>query len=315
MPRRSLHVSLATLISLACSGHAAALEAPAEPSEGPERLAASDPGSPGPGGRAALTTGAPAAPESPGDRAPTSLREAQSADEDALPCRPTIACTADIVSAGKLEVEAGYAGRGHGSGFQSSTPVILKLSVTDAWQLQVGTNGFVHEQATAAYVDDVVVAVKYRLTEQDGSRPAMAISVGLGIPTPGAQLGYQPGYDANVTAYASKDLGPVHADLNLAATLMDVASARIVQPLAALSLSTEVAGRRLIPMIEAYWFGQAGSLAPSDHGLLMAVGVAATRGVIFDVGGDYGMGGQDRRFTLFVGVTALTSRLWEPAMR
>jgi len=253
-----------------------------------------------------LPAGAAPAPAPAGSPAEPGEEEVE-----ALPCRPTIACTAEFVPAGYLEVEAGYTGRQLGGGFQHSTPVILKLTVLEPLQLQVGTNGWVAQRAESAYLDDFLVAAKLRLAREEGASPALAFSAGLSIPTRSGQQGYVPTYDAQLVAYASKDLGPIHADLNLALNVLDLQGAGIRQPWVALSVSTELA-HRYIPMVEGYAFGSGGDLAASDHGLLVALGLAFTRQVVMDVGGDWGMIGQDRRFSLFVGLTVLTPRLWTP---
>jgi hypothetical protein len=65
-------------------------------------------------------------------------------DEDhALPCRPTIACTADFIPPGGVEVELGYLLRRLAGGvLQHSTPVLVKLTLAEWVQLQVATNGY-----------------------------------------------------------------------------------------------------------------------------------------------------------------------------
>ena len=57
----------------------------------------------------------------------------------ALPCRPTIACTADFVPPGVMELELGYIYRRLGDGAnQSSLPFLLKLTLLEWVQLQIG---------------------------------------------------------------------------------------------------------------------------------------------------------------------------------
>jgi hypothetical protein len=64
-------------------------------------------------------------------------------DTQTLPCRPTIACTADFVPPGAFELEAGYQYRRlAGNQRQSSFPFLAKLTL-DRWvQAQVGSNGY-----------------------------------------------------------------------------------------------------------------------------------------------------------------------------
>jgi hypothetical protein len=73
----------------------------------------------------------------------------------ALPCRPTIACTADFVPPGVMELESGYIYRRLGSGAnQSSIPFLLKRTVLEWVQLQIQpVRAHLHgvELAPAAY--------------------------------------------------------------------------------------------------------------------------------------------------------------------
>ncbi len=63
-------------------------------------------------------------------------------DLKALPCRPTIACTADIVPPGSFELEIGYLFRKLRSPLlQHSVPFLAKLTLAEWVQLQVGGNG------------------------------------------------------------------------------------------------------------------------------------------------------------------------------
>ncbi len=57
----------------------------------------------------------------------------------ALPCRPTVACTADIVPPGSFELETGYLFRKLRSPIvQHSVPFLAKLTLAEWMQLQVG---------------------------------------------------------------------------------------------------------------------------------------------------------------------------------
>ena len=68
-----------------------------------------------------------------------------------LPCRPTIACTAELVPPGTFEVEAGYLYRRSGTGAtQRSSPFLLKLTLAAWAQVQVGSNGYVNEPTSPA---------------------------------------------------------------------------------------------------------------------------------------------------------------------
>jgi len=231
-----------------------------------------------------------------------------------MPCRPTIACTAEFVPAGYAEVEVGYAASRLGVGYQHTTPLLLKVTASEDLQLQLGTNGPVLQPDRDAYLDNWQLLAKLRLTRENGGLPALALSAAISIPSEIGGRDYHAAWNAQGVAYASKNLGPLHADLNVAVNFLDLGRGTSVQPWAALSVSSDV-GLGLTPMIELYQFWAAEPDAVRDAGLLLALGYAITPWLVMDVGGDVGLGAQDRSFTLFAGFTALTPRLWRPQAR
>lgn len=225
-------------------------------------------------------------------------REVEAAEGmTALPCRPTVACAAEFVPAGQTEVELGYAGSSLPGAVQHSTPLLLKFSVADALQLQLGTNGVVLQSPGPSYLDDLQLLAKLRLTTQGEARPATAVSLAMSFPTGVGTAGYRPGIDAQGIAYVSKDLGWLHADLNLALNLLELDRTARPQPWAALSTSVDL-GSGLTPMLEGYAFAAALPAAPKDAGVLMALGWQAAPWLVLDAGGDVGLGHQGRAFTL-----------------
>jgi hypothetical protein len=239
------------------------------------------------------------------DGGPSAMGES----EAALPCRPTIACTAEFVSPGRFEVELGYLGRSLEGRFQHSTPALVKVTLTEAIQLQLGSNGLVAEGSHRAYLDAPLVTAKVLLVKQSGLLPALALSAGAGLAA--LQRTRDPSTSAQVIAYATKDLFSIHADLNLGASGLTHDGSSRTQPFAALALSRDVV-RDVTAMVEGYLFTAAIPVASADHGLLAAVGLAVNPRVVLDVGVDWGMGGQDRRHSVFVGATLLGPRLWGP---
>lgn len=222
----------------------------------------------------------------------------------ALPCRPTIACTATIVPAGSLEVEAGYIARKLHATVQHATPFVLKYSVLALVQLQLGSNGLVYASSSELeqrYFDDVYGVVKVVLANQSRI-PAIAVSASLSVPTFAGQVGYVRTYDATAILYLTKDLWRIHADLNVAAGIVRLERDPVVQPSAALALSTQIAGP-LGAMLEAYGFADAAPVATADAGLLGALAYAVTSSFIVDAGADLGLDPQVRRYGVFVGVT------------
>ncbi|HEX4461545.1 MAG TPA: hypothetical protein VIA18_26380 [Polyangia bacterium] len=232
-------------------------------------------------------------------------------DEHALPCRPTIACTADIVPPGDFEIEVGYLlRRFRDTTLQHSTPLLMKLTLATWAQLQVGSNGgiFASGPAPAKYLDDILVGIKLHLHDQEPRFPSLSFSATLSIPTP-AQPEALRTYDLEMIAYITKDISKVHADLNLGLNVWQL-SAPSIQIWAALALSVELP-RHTCVMAEGYLYGDAGPIAPSDAGLLLAACWTPRSFVTLDAGIDVGLE-HARIVSAFVGMTVIPVRFWHP---
>jgi hypothetical protein len=233
-------------------------------------------------------------------------------DVAALPCRPTIACTADIVRPGALEIEAGYIGRALGAGEkQSSFPVLFKLTLARWVQLQVGSNGYTLARgpAPAQYIDNVSAGAKLHLLDQGAAVPSVSLSAAVGVPTFAGQTGTTRADDAFFLAYVTKDFGPVHVDLNLGLNEWGLDTSPRAQPFAALAVSTPLPPPFGI-MGEVYAFSDAPPLAPHDGGFLFAVTHSPRPWLVFDVGGDAGLFPSTRKWAAFVGMTVVPAVLW-----
>jgi hypothetical protein len=240
-------------------------------------------------------------------------RAASPPDEgvNALPCRPTIACTADIVPPGALEVEAGYIYRNlHGAVNQQSLPFLAKLTVARWLQLQVGGNGptFADRPVAVRYVDDIAAGLKLHAADQTAVMPSISFSAALSIPLPAAP-GYVRTYDALFTAYFTKDFGWLHADLNLGFNVWRLERPIEPQPWAALALSAAL-GAGFTAMIEGYAFADAAPIAPKDAGLLAALAYAPAPWLVFDAGGDLGLIRSTRNGSAFIGLTVIPVKIW-----
>src|SRR5580700_5739927 len=91
------------------------------------------------------------------------------ARDHALPCRPTVSCTADIAAPGTLEVEGGLLfSRLGGPAREWSYPFLLKQTLTKLLQLQIASNGLttVRGVAPAQYLDNVGAGLKLHLRDQ-----------------------------------------------------------------------------------------------------------------------------------------------------
>ncbi len=246
--------------------------------------------------------------------APSAADAVSDSEASAIPCRPTIACTADIVPPGVLELEAGYLYRRLGNAAnQSSVPFLFKLTVAEWLQLQLGSNGptVASEPSQARYLDDVVAGVKLHVLDQSPTAPSISLSSALSVPTFEA-TGYTPTYDALFTVYVTKDLGWLHADWNLGGSVLRIERSPRLQAWTALALSIQLP-RGFTAMLEGYYFSDAPPLAPSDGGLLAAVSYQPRKSVVFDTGIDLGLVHATRAASAFVGVTLVPARLWDAA--
>ncbi|MGD0676890.1 MAG: hypothetical protein ABSC94_15865 [Polyangiaceae bacterium] len=225
--------------------------------------------------------------------------------DHALPCRPTISCTADIVSPGDLEVEAGFS-RAHGASAQLWTfPLLVKQSVTKWLQIQVGSNGYTDESGASSskYFDNVNVGPKFHLAEQGTFVPSLSLSAQLSIPTFPAR-GYVRDFDAFFVGYASKDIGPIHADLNVGFDVWHFGDASRAQQYTAFALSTTLPAHFGV-IAEGYFFTNALPAAPRDGGVRAALTYSARTWLVIDAGGDWGFFPFTRGYTIFAGVTVI----------
>jgi hypothetical protein len=232
-------------------------------------------------------------------------------DVIALPCRPTIACTADMVPTGALEIEAGATGRRSRSGLQRSFPVLFKLTAARWFQLQVGSNGYTFQRGPVAtqYLDNVSVGGKLHLVDQGEAVPSVSLSAALSVPTFSRQEGYVRADDAFFIAYVTKDVGLLHADFNAGLNEWGIGTLPRAQPFVALALSMPLPAP-FVAMAEVYAFAEAGPLAPRDGGLLFAVSHAPEPWLVFDLGGDEAFFPSSREWSVFVGMTVVPAVLW-----
>ncbi len=234
----------------------------------------------------------------------------------ALPCRPTIACTADIVAPGLFELESGALFRHVESpGPEWSFPFLAKLTLVKWLQIQVGSNGFTTTQQPAqgvVFLDDLTYVAKFHLLDVDpnGPRPSVALSAALSVPSFTPQPGYVSSYDTLFIAYASKDFGPIHADGNVGLELWNVDASPNPQEFATLALSATPVDPFGV-MAEAYYFSDASPAATHDGGFLFGVTHSPRPWLVFDAGADIGFLPSTRTFSTFFGMTIVPVVLWK----
>jgi hypothetical protein len=228
----------------------------------------------------------------------------------AKPCRPTISCTADIVAPGSLEVEMGaqYSKLG-GDDRVWTFPVLLKQSLATWLQLQVGSNGYTILRSSPGvpigrHVDNLIAGPKLHLLDQGDVAPSLAITAQASLPV------FADGHDAIfLTAHASKDVGPLHADLNAGAYTWWGEGNAEAQPFGALALSVSP----VTPFgfaLEGYAFADALPYASRDGGLRAVVTTTPKPWLVFDVGGDVGFFPSARAATAFLGMTIVPVVFW-----
>lgn len=212
----------------------------------------------------------------------------------AQPCRPTVACTAELVPAGNVEVELGVLGARPAS----AVNVLAKVSLLDWLQVQLGSDGFlVNQGGRFSAIDGAVGVLKARLLAQEGWRPTVSLAARAVLPTRPPLPAVQSTFDLGGTLFVSKDLGPLHVDLNASVL---VASLQAVQGQGALAMGgslSEVLG------VELEVHSTVGSALPNDGGVRLVLQFSPAGPLVFDLGGDVGFFPQTRAWSLFAGVT------------
>ncbi len=194
---------------------------------------------------------------------------------------------------------------------QWSFPFLAKLTVTERVQLQAGSNGYtalVDASPPARYFDDVTAGVKIHVLDQGAFAPSLSVSGAFGLPVASA-AGYVPADDAFAIAYITKDVGFVHADLNLGFNALGIGGAARGQEWAALALSVALPAP-FGAMVENYYFTDALPFAGHDGGCLFALSLTPRPWLVFDFGGDAGYFPSSRAYSAFVGMTMIPVALW-----
>jgi len=155
-----------------------------------------------------LRAQAPAAPAKPDSAKATDPHTAQ-------PERPTVATHAGTVARGWVELEAGLeADRGPGDASNHITTLVTKIGVGTSTQLSIGINGSTPDGGRTGF-GDLSVGLKMRLLEDYPVLGDFAIQPSLKLPTGSLSRGTGTGTtDASLLLISSRDVGPVHIDLN-----------------------------------------------------------------------------------------------------
>lgn len=237
-------------------------------------------------------------------------------EDGALPCRPTVACTADLVPPGTFELEVGYLFRKLADpAVRHAIPFLAKLTLADWVQLQVGGNGVTYANTPVPtwFVDDLLAGLKFHWADQKKWEPSFSWSVALSSPVSDAP-GHLRAYDLFATLYFSKDFRRLHADLNLGFDLWRLEGPTRIQPWLSLALSV-AAGHGLSFLVESYYFADSGPIAPQDGGFLFGVAWAPRPWIVLDLGGEVGYFPSQHVASAFGGVTLAPVALWRNRRR
>lgn len=225
----------------------------------------------------------------------------------ALPCRPTVACTADIVPPGVVELEVGYAASASAGAWQQGLPLLLKLTVVDWLQLQVAAVDSFASDGLA--FTSIAPGLKLHIQDQSAAAPSIAVSAALSVPAASPSGSAASTWNLFTTIHVSRDFRWLHADLNLGADVWSLERTARFQPLGALALSMEVR-HHLAPMVEVHVLGDAAPIAPFDAGVLAALAWSPRPWLVFDAGIDVSFVPSTRTLTLVAGLTMAPVTLW-----
>lgn len=135
-------------------------------------------------------------------------------DEAIVPYRPTVSNPAQLPLPGRPELELGGQQARMPDASRLSMPYVLKLAFTPEWGIFLGGDAYVRAKDAFGRdtgMGDTTVTVKRAWLVDDAA--AFGVELGAKLPTAKSSLGS--GHtDYSLNGIASRDLGPVHVDLN-----------------------------------------------------------------------------------------------------
>ena len=132
----------------------------------------------------------------------------------AVPNRPTVSTTAQPVQPGVLETEWGV----NAASSHQDVNGLFKFGVSKNFELRFANNPLTADSGTHG-VGDTGIGFKYRLTQDSGITPSVALMYMAKVPTAGDVLGSGE-VDHGFNLLVSKDFGKHHFDFNLIANLL-----------------------------------------------------------------------------------------------
>jgi hypothetical protein len=217
------------------------------------------------------------------------IKDSYAEETHTLACRPTIACTAEIVSLGNLELESGVLLQKSGLSSKIYFPFLDKYTLTEYIQLQLGGN----------YYTNIYPGVKFHLISQNNLIPSISFSTGFNFPI------YNSYYNTDLILYISKNINNIIVDFNLGLNIYNNFS----QEWVALSLSKEIVNNFGI-MAENYYFTDISPISKKDSGLLSAVYYSPKKYLTFDMGNQISYFPSNYSYCLFTGITVIPTVFW-----
>lgn len=227
-----------------------------------------------------------------------------------LPYRPTVSNPAQLPVPGQLEVElGGVRARSDGSR-RSSVPYLLKLAFNPEWGVLIGGEALadLREDGRPRQrgVGDTMVELKRAWTLDADT--AFGIEFGANLPSAKEALGSGRA-DYLLNAIYSRDLGPVHLDVNLSATRvgtieLGTSRTRVDASMAFSGALTERWG------LAAELSGMRRSGADNGSQVLTALTYSPNKRLTFDFGVARAARPAPATTSVFAGVVFPLARLW-----
>ncbi len=236
----------------------------------------------------------------------------------AQPQRPTVATHAHTVAPGWIEIEAGSQRQAEGAlADRLAVPIVVKIGLSSRLQLGVAPGWQREAQGGGAQagVTDLIVALKWRLTDDAPVIGAFAIQPAVSLPSGSADAGRGSGTMAvGALVIASRRVGNASIDLNAGYRRLggESESAPRDSTVWAAAAAVPVAGR-LGWAAEVFGYpgtsGPAG--APPVVAFLTGPTFALKPSLVLDAGATFdieGWGGT----AIYAGLTWNIGRLWKP---
>ena len=247
-----------------------------------------------------------AAQQSPAAPASVDPRAAQ-------PERPTVATHAGTVAPGYLEIETGIEVDRFADASRTSVgTLVTKIGIASHVQLSL-FSAVVKPSANSGGFGDFGIGAKWRIADDHPVLGDFAVLPILTVPTGSFSQGSGTGTTAgSLWLISSRDLGPLHLDLNVAYTVADGGGARVPQSSWFWTMSW---GGAFTPKVgwtvECYGVPGTGGAAgaPPLVALLFGPTFTVAKSLVFDFGAIAPIAGQQPP-AFFAGVTYNVGKLW-----